>query len=203
MGLSPVTTISEALKFCIFDLRRGQYEGQELDKILFFFPADLPFAAQLSVIGLSEGLITFTRIFSPEAACEVIEADMHAHVFYEAEPDIWMVMIVEKSTETEAVWRIEALRSILKEVHSLFVMFHGSVRAMVDKEPGGELVRSHLYSFIIDYLSAYQKRSLLDLCCCCGNAEVAASNDFGETMKEPHEISSLGRKSSSQTSVTL
>lgn len=80
---------------------------------------------------------------------------MHAHVFYEAEPDIWMVMIVEKSTETEAVWRIEALRSILKEVHSLFVMFHGSVRAMVDKEPGGELVRSHLYSFIIDYLSDF------------------------------------------------
>jgi len=45
----------------MFDLRRGQNEGQELDKILFFFPADLPFSKQLSVIGLSEGLITFTR----------------------------------------------------------------------------------------------------------------------------------------------
>lgn len=32
-------------------------------------------------------------LFSPEAACEVIEAERHSHVFYEAEPDIWMVMV--------------------------------------------------------------------------------------------------------------
>ncbi|KAK4841815.1 hypothetical protein QYF36_010937 [Acer negundo] len=74
---------------------------QELDKILFFFPADLPFSTQLSVIGLSEGLITFTRIFSPEAACEVIEAERHSHVFYEAESDIWMVMASLKILKVE------------------------------------------------------------------------------------------------------
>ncbi|KAH7570843.1 hypothetical protein JRO89_XS05G0205500 [Xanthoceras sorbifolium] len=153
MGLASVSTASEGIQFCIFDLRRGQNEGQELDKILFFFPADLPFSTQLSVIGLSEGLITFTRIFSPEAACEVIEAERHSHVFYEAEADIWMVMVVEKSKEGEAIWRIEALRKVLKEVHSLFVMFYGSVRAMLEKEPSGGLIRSHLYSFIMDYLS--------------------------------------------------
>ncbi|PSR91029.1 Vacuolar fusion protein [Actinidia chinensis var. chinensis] len=155
MGLSSVTTGSDATKFCIFDLRRGQHEGEELDKILFFYPADLPFSTQLSVIGLSEGLITFTRIFSPEAACEVIEAEGHSHVFYEAEPDVWMVMIVEKSKESEAIWRIDALRRVLKEVHSLFMMFHGSIRALLDKEPSGGLVRSHLYTFIMDYLSDF------------------------------------------------
>lgn len=64
MGLASVSTAStapEAMQLCVFDLRRGQNEGQELDKILFFYPADLPFSAQFSVIGLSEGLITFTR----------------------------------------------------------------------------------------------------------------------------------------------
>ncbi|GAV58489.1 DUF1712 domain-containing protein [Cephalotus follicularis] len=165
MGLASVSTSTEGVRFCIFDLRRGQHEGQELDKILFFFPADLPFSAQLSVIGLSEGLITFTRIFSPEAACEVIEAERHAHVFHEAESDIWMVMVVEKSKESEAMWRIDALRKVLKEIHSLFVMFHGSIRAMLEKEPGGGLIRSHLYPFIMDYLRACQKRSPLDNCC--------------------------------------
>lgn len=157
MGLSSAaaTTLSEALKFCIFDLRRGQHEGEELEKILFFFPADLPFSAQLSVIGLSEGLITFTRIFSPDAACEVIEAEMHSHVFFEAEPDIWMVMVVAKNKETESIWRIEALRSVLKEIHSLFVMFHGSIRVLLDKEPGGGLIRSHLFTFIMDYLNDF------------------------------------------------
>ncbi|XP_062171934.1 vacuolar fusion protein CCZ1 homolog B-like isoform X2 [Alnus glutinosa] len=151
MGLSSATTATEAIKFCIFDLRRGQQEGQELDKILFFFPAHLPFSTQLSVIGLSEGLITFTRIFSPEAACEVIEAERHSHVFYEAEPDIWMVMVVEKN-ESEAIWRIDALQKVLKEVHSLFLMFYGSIRALLEKEPAGGLIRSHLYPFIMDYL---------------------------------------------------
>ncbi|GFZ15600.1 vacuolar fusion CCZ1-like protein [Actinidia rufa] len=141
MGLSSVTTGSDATKFCIFDLRRGQHEGEELDKILFFYPADLPFSTQLSVIGLSEGLITFTRGI--------------LMFFYEAEPDVWMVMIVEKSKESEAIWRIDALRRVLKEVHSLFMMFHGSIRALLDKEPSGGLLRSHLYTFIMDYLSDF------------------------------------------------
>ncbi|XP_060191550.1 vacuolar fusion protein CCZ1 homolog B-like isoform X1 [Lycium barbarum] len=163
MGMSAASSVSEAMKLCIFDLRRGQHEGQELDKILYFFPADLPFPTQLSVIGLSEGLITFTRIFSPEAPCEVIEAEMHSHVFYEAERDIWMVMVVEKS-ESEAIWRA-ALRNVLKEVHSLFVMFHGSIRALLDREPSGGLTRTHLYYFIMDYLSAFEKRPSLEFCC--------------------------------------
>nr|XP_016497745.1 PREDICTED: vacuolar fusion protein CCZ1 homolog isoform X1 [Nicotiana tabacum] len=164
MGMSAASSVNEAMKLCIFDLRRGQHEGQELDKILFFFPADLPFPTQLSVIGLSEGLITFTRIFSPEAPCEVIEAEMHSHVFYEAERDIWMVMVVEKS-ESEAIWRTDALRNVLKEVHSLFVMFHGSIRALLDREPSGGLTRTHLYYFVMDYLSAFEKRPSLELCC--------------------------------------
>ncbi|XP_010278428.1 PREDICTED: uncharacterized protein LOC104612630 isoform X2 [Nelumbo nucifera] len=155
MGLSSTATTNEGIQLCIFDLRRGQHEGQELDKILFFFPADLSFSTQLSVIGLSEGLITFTRIFSPDAACEVIEAERHSHVFYQAEPDIWMVMVVEKNKDTEAIWRNDALQRVLKEVHSLFVMFHGSIRALLEKEPGGGVARSHLYSFVMDYLTDF------------------------------------------------
>eukprot|EP00262_Sarcandra_glabra_P016513 TRINITY_DN5414_c0_g1_i1.p1 TRINITY_DN5414_c0_g1~~TRINITY_DN5414_c0_g1_i1.p1 ORF type:complete len:517 (-),score=99.19 TRINITY_DN5414_c0_g1_i1:299-1849(-) len=163
MGLSSPATVSEGIQFCVFDLRRGQHEGQELDKILFFFPSDSPLSIQLSVIGLSEGLITFTRIFSPEAACEVIEAERHSHVFYQAETDIWMVMIVENNKESVAVWRSDALQGVLKEVHSLFVMFHGSVRALLEKQPGGTLARTHLYSFITDYLTDFVVSKKLQL----------------------------------------
>ncbi|CAF2065817.1 unnamed protein product [Brassica oleracea] len=43
-----------------------------------------------------------------------------------------------------------------KEVHSLFVMFHGSIRSsLLDKEPTGVLIRSHLYPFITDSLKWY------------------------------------------------
>lgn len=151
------------MKLCIFDLRRGENEGQELEKILYFYPPDLSFSSQLSVVGLSEGLITFTRIFSPQAACEAIEADRNSHVFYEAEPDIWMVMIVEKNKESEAIWRTDSLRSILKEVHALFLLFHGPIRALLDKEPSGVVIRSQLFSFIMDYLSDFVNRKKLQL----------------------------------------
>lgn len=60
--------------------------------------------------------------------------------------------MVEKSNDSEPIWRDDALRKVLKEVHSLFVMFHGSIRAMLEKEPGGGLIRRHLHSFIMDYL---------------------------------------------------
>lgn len=52
---------AESFQVCLFDMRRGQEDGHELDKILFFSPSDLPLPSQLSVVGLSEGLITFTK----------------------------------------------------------------------------------------------------------------------------------------------
>lgn len=154
MGL-PAMAANEGIQLCVFDSRRGHQEGQELDKILFFFPSDFPYSVQLSVVGLSEGIITFTRIFSPDAACEVIEEERHSHVFYQAEPDIWMVMIVEKNKDNESDWRCDALIDVLKEAHSLFTMFNGSLQALLDKQPSGELARSRLYTFINDYLSDF------------------------------------------------
>ena len=60
MGLSSAAA-GDGAQLCVFDLRRGQLEGQELDKILFFHPADCPILLQISVIGLCEGIVTFTR----------------------------------------------------------------------------------------------------------------------------------------------
>ncbi|XP_050947411.1 vacuolar fusion protein CCZ1 homolog B isoform X4 [Cucumis melo] len=63
--------------------------------------------------------------------------------------------VVEKNKELEAIWRIGALQKLLKEIHSLFLMFHGSIRLLLEKEPTGEVSRSHLYSFIMDYLNDF------------------------------------------------
>lgn len=155
MGLTSNSSSSEGLQLCVFDMRRGQEEGHELDKILLFFPTSCPLTSQLSVIGLSEGLITFTRIFSPEAPCEVIDTDKHSHVLYQPEADIWMILVVEKSKEYKEVSRPNALQSVLKEAHCLFTMFFGSIRALLEKQPNGATVRSCLYTFYTDYLSDF------------------------------------------------
>jgi hypothetical protein len=36
-----------------------------------------------------------SRIFSPEEDCEVIESEKHSYNFYQAEPDIWMVLVMD------------------------------------------------------------------------------------------------------------
>lgn len=71
--------------------------------------------------------------------------------------------IVEKNKEAEAVWRVGALRNVLKEVHSLFLMFHGSIRSLLEKEPAAGLIRSQLYIFIMDYLSGEFLRGILTI----------------------------------------
>lgn len=82
------------------------------------------------------------------------------YVFFSLNDAFYVVMsmyiwqVVEKNKETGAIWRIDALRRVLKEVHSLFVMFHGSIRALIEKEPTGVLTRSQMYPFITDYLSS-------------------------------------------------
>ncbi|KAG4990687.1 hypothetical protein JHK82_024184 [Glycine max] len=70
----------------------------------------------------------YCRIFSPEA-------ERHSHVLFKAEPDIWIVLVADKINDSEPIWRVDALRKVLKEIHSLFVMFHGSIRAMLERTP--------------------------------------------------------------------
>ncbi|XP_078444574.1 vacuolar fusion protein CCZ1 homolog isoform X2 [Wolffia australiana] len=116
-------------------------------------------------MGLSSGTIVndgiqlcvfdLTRGQQEEAPCEAIETERHTHVFYQAEPDIWMVLIVDKIKDSDHVWRCDGLEAILKEVYSLFVMFYGPLRSLLDEQPTGDLARSHLHSFVTDYLSDF------------------------------------------------
>jgi hypothetical protein len=49
-------------------------------------------------------ILIMCRIFSPEEDCEVIESEKHSHIFYQAEPDIWMVLVMDPdSTNTSIV----------------------------------------------------------------------------------------------------
>lgn len=49
------------MKLCVFDRSRGQEEGEEAEKILFFFPTATPLQEQVTLVGLWEGLLAFSR----------------------------------------------------------------------------------------------------------------------------------------------
>jgi len=39
-------------------------------------------------------MLVICSIFSPEEDCDIIESEKHSHVFYQAETDIWMVLVM-------------------------------------------------------------------------------------------------------------
>ena len=79
--MASMSSGDESLRLCVFDLRRGQTEGQELDKILFFHPPELDVSTQLSVTGLSEGLITFTRSASTYSLLDLFRISWYESVW--------------------------------------------------------------------------------------------------------------------------
>ncbi|KAF2606350.1 hypothetical protein F2Q68_00045521, partial [Brassica cretica] len=108
--------------------------------------------------------------------------------------DLWQV--VEKNKEIEAIRRVDALQKVLKEVHYLFVMFHGSVRSLLDKETSGGLIISHLYPFITDYLNgkAQQYHHPISLLCHVSDLSVGKKlqlPSFRETLKERGTVQML------------
>ncbi|KAH7352599.1 hypothetical protein KP509_19G053500 [Ceratopteris richardii] len=148
-----MSELDTSVQLCIFDTSRGQSDGQELDKILFFYPSESPFSAQLSLIGLGEGIITFTKMFSPNAPCDIIDTEKRSHVFFQPEPDIWMILVIEKRKESGELGRTRALQAILMEAHGLFTLFYGSIRALLLNSPSGDVARSCLQAFLPDYIS--------------------------------------------------
>lgn len=71
--------------------------------------------------------------------------------------------VVEKAKEVEEEVRAAALEAVLKEAHELFVMFYGSIRALLQKHPAGDVARSCLHAFMPDYFADFLTGKKLQL----------------------------------------
>eukprot|EP00850_Spirogloea_muscicola_P023974 SM000415S15583 [mRNA] locus=s415:13382:17546:+ [translate_table: standard] len=142
---------------CVFDSRRGEREGEEADKVLLYLPEAALLPQQQATVGLCEALITFSRLFSPDAPCEGMEGERLHYVLLECEPHIWMVLVLERGAEgrREDVRR-EALRAVLQEAHTLFRLFFGPLTALLDRDPSAGSARSALRALLPDYLAGFQ-----------------------------------------------
>ena len=118
MSISGGSVSSSALSaFFLFNPTLGE-EATEGRKILFFYPP-MDLNSQKDYVGLSEGLINFTkyktvfifspplmfymetpvlfflfvRDFSPDQAVETVSCEKNRHAFLEVEPDFWLVLV--------------------------------------------------------------------------------------------------------------
>ena len=58
-----------SLQLCIYDSRRGKAEGDEADRVLAYYPADVSPNEQASTVGLAQAVGAFTATFSKVACC--------------------------------------------------------------------------------------------------------------------------------------
>lgn len=98
-GWTPITFFSKiflrSYLHLLFSLLLTSFNDNKVNPVNLGYVQRFPnvFAFSCLLLVVKWKTKTSCRTFSPEAACEVIEAEKHSHVFFEAEQDIWMVLV--------------------------------------------------------------------------------------------------------------
>jgi hypothetical protein len=125
--------------FFLFNPLLGD-EATEGRKILYFHPPETDLNVQKDYVGISEGLIAFTRDFSPDEPCEAVRCEKSRYAFLEAEQDFWLVLVVQnpvvvhKSDPPEYMeeeLEDSVLQAILHRCYKMFRLFNGRIVDLV------------------------------------------------------------------------
>jgi len=109
--MSAPTTPSSLHALFVFNPELGE-EATEARKLLYFFdnrpdtvhrlhngqPNYVDLNYQKDLCGIAEGLIAFTRDFSPDSLCESVHCEQHRYAFAQPEKDYWIVLVVKNPT---------------------------------------------------------------------------------------------------------
>ncbi|XP_047635475.1 vacuolar fusion protein CCZ1 homolog [Phacochoerus africanus] len=165
------------LSFFIYNPRFGPREGEEENKILFYYPNEVEKNEKIRNVGLCEAIVQFTRTFSPSKPAKSLHTQKNRQFFNEPEENFWMVMVVrnpiiEKQSkdgkpiveyqEEELLDKVYS--SVLQQCYSMYKLFNGTfLRAMEDG--GVKLLKERLEKFFHRYLQTLHLQScdLLDI----------------------------------------
>ncbi|XP_073071185.1 vacuolar fusion protein CCZ1 homolog isoform X2 [Manis javanica] len=165
------------LSFFIYNPRFGPREGEEENKILFYYPNEVEKNEKIRNVGLCEAIVQFTRTFSPSKPAKSLHTQKNRQFFNEAEENFWMVMVVRnpiiekqsKDGKPVVEYQEEELldkvyNSVLQQCYSMYKLFNGTfVKAVEDG--GVKLLKERLEKFFHRYLQTLHLQScdLLDI----------------------------------------
>lgn len=140
-----VTQIIAGLKnFFIFNSTLGTKEGEELKKILYYYPITENTDIQIKNVGLVEGIIQFTETFKPSCPVSSLHTNKMRHLYYQPENNYWMVMTLQlnyTTKEKEGSNDSEELQddiedsvyeSILKQAYLMYRLFWNTFESTKD-----------------------------------------------------------------------
>jgi hypothetical protein len=85
------TIASSLVGIFLFNPNLGN-EDTESRKILYYYPPSHSLNQQKDYVGLCEGIIAFTKEFSPNQPVEAIASNQHRYSCLEVEPDYWSAL---------------------------------------------------------------------------------------------------------------
>ncbi|XP_050315800.1 vacuolar fusion protein CCZ1 homolog [Anthonomus grandis grandis] len=155
----------ELKSFFIFNSLFGPKEGEELQKLLYYYPTTDNTDIQIESIGLVEGIIKFTETFSPSSPVGSLHTAKFKQLYFQPEPNYWIVMslTVPIATKTkENITSPEYLEDdlqenvyspVLKQMYYMYRLFWGTLEDTFQKS-GVDVLKGRLETFFNAYLKS-------------------------------------------------
>ncbi|KAJ5073256.1 hypothetical protein M0811_08938 [Anaeramoeba ignava] len=163
-----------------FIFRRVINLKNEADKIILYLPNKIPIDKQLLNIGFAQATIAFSRTFSSSFPQASLHTEKYRWVFFEPEPNYWMVFLIKNASNTQAKeskknekFKYEftndnCLFQALRKGYYMFSLFYHSFNHLITNYSLEELRNkvNQFFSFFIptvDFIQTSLKKRLLSL----------------------------------------
>lgn len=169
-------TISSVQNFFIFNSLLGPKEGEEEQKILFYYPEATEIDTKIKAVGLCEAVIKFVSSFNQDKQCQSIHTQKTRQIFLQTEPDFWMVLtatVPHQQKTRDGHTYIEyygeevqdhVLRSSLVILYRMFRLFSGTFEEILHQN-NPEILRKRIYHFFSKHIQSMRlhQHDLLDV----------------------------------------
>ncbi|CAF3062198.1 unnamed protein product [Rotaria socialis] len=139
----PISSSIYLVDYFIYCPLLCQKEGQEHQKILYYYPSDVEFNRQTRTVGYCEGLVKFTETFAFNDPCDCVHFQKTRLLFYQVENDICIAMTlhvpsIERKKDEKLIMEYydehindRLMLSVLKISYRYFVLEHGTIASLI------------------------------------------------------------------------
>ncbi|KAF6041470.1 hypothetical protein EB796_000216 [Bugula neritina] len=78
--------------FYVFNDTYGPKEGEEIKKVLYYYPPTADENKKCKDVGLVEAMIKFVETFT-NSPCQAVHTQKQRHLYYQPEKNFWMVLV--------------------------------------------------------------------------------------------------------------
>ncbi|KAF5280704.1 hypothetical protein FQR65_LT15014 [Abscondita terminalis] len=153
----------ELRNFFIFNSSYDFKEGEEYNKVLYYYPSTDDINTQVNNVGLVEAIIKFTGNFKPNGPLNALHTQKKRQLYFEPEEHYWMVMTVNlpyiNKTRNGATFldyveeevHDTIYKAVLKQAYSMYRLFSGTYSS-TERHSNVTALRTKLDHFYSAYL---------------------------------------------------